>query len=111
RRGAKGVRVFVPVHSPGPNSVNGTTDELAGFRRYYVFNVDDINNFNPDHPDLFAEITCSVEGDDHIDQLVGHYIRRHTAAKSASNARSEVIRGFIDQPTTCRENRSITTAR
>lgn len=53
RRGAKGVRVFVPKFNLGPDFWGGDSSEMSGFRSYHVFNVAELNNFNPDHPDLF----------------------------------------------------------
>ena len=38
-------------------------------------------------------------------------LRRQTAASRACSAKSVVMRGWADQPTTRRENRSMTTAR
>lgn len=56
RRGAKGVRVFAPRFNKAADFFDGMTDEFAGFRSYHVFNVVEVNNFNPDHPDLFANM-------------------------------------------------------
>jgi antirestriction protein ArdC len=54
RRGAKGVRVFAPRFNQSADMFDGVSAEFAGFRSYFVFNIDEVNNFNPDHPDMFA---------------------------------------------------------
>lgn len=70
RAGAKGVRVIVPIHNFAPGLFNDESNDLAGFRSYHVFNVDEINNFNPDHPDLFVVNSSKVVVDRHIEHLV-----------------------------------------
>lgn len=70
RAGAKGVRVFAPIHHKVPGLFSGESNDLAGFRAYHVFNQDEINNFNPDHPDLFAEHQVGIGVDEHIETLV-----------------------------------------
>lgn len=62
RRGAKGVRVFAPVHRNAPDLFKLNSSDLAGFRGYHVFNVQELNNYNPDHPDMFdgEMVGCSV---------------------------------------------------
>lgn len=70
RLGSKGVRVFVPLHNLAADLFGGKTPELTGFRSYHVFNVEQINNFNPQHPDLFDENTAEIIADQHIDTLV-----------------------------------------
>ncbi len=70
RKGAKGVRVFAPIHK----NANPTSSSLRGFRSYHVFNVEEINNFNPDHPDMFPEdLVGSAVGD--FAQKTGAHIR------------------------------------
>ncbi len=70
RKGAKGVRVFAPIHK----NANPTSSSLRGFRSYHVFNVEEINNFNPDHPDMFPEdLVGSMVGD--FAQKTGAHIR------------------------------------
>ena len=66
RAGAKGVRVFAPRLNQSANMFNGATSKLAGFRTYFVFNLDEVINFNPDHPDLFA----GAGANSRIDELV-----------------------------------------
>lgn len=53
-RAAKGVRVFAPRFNQSADMFNGASAKLAGFRTYFVFNLDEVINFNPDHTDLFA---------------------------------------------------------
>lgn len=69
RAGAKGVRVFAPILHKAPDLFDGESDALAGFRSYHVFNEQEVKNYNPEHPDLFADF-FTQDVDEHIEQLV-----------------------------------------
>lgn len=66
RRGAKGVRVFAPRFKQGADMFDGVSTKLAGFRSYFVFNLDEVNNFNPDHPDMFAGMGANPQVDEFV---------------------------------------------
>lgn len=66
RLGAKGVRVLAPRFNKAADMFNGISNELAGFRTYFVFNLEEVNNFNPDHPDLFARLAVENQIDDFV---------------------------------------------
>lgn len=66
RLGAKGVRVLAPRFNKAADMFDGVSDELAGFRTYFVFNLEEVNNFNPEHPDLFAEPVVESQIDEFV---------------------------------------------
>lgn len=53
RLGSKGVAIFRP-HKVKQHYKDGSTKEHQYFRHYHVFNYEDINNLNFEHPDLFT---------------------------------------------------------
>ena len=46
------------------------TPILTGFNSYYVFNEQDIDNYNPEHPDLFTAHKHYVADHDALNQLI-----------------------------------------
>ena len=71
KKGAKGVRVFVPLKHGSPDLFGGTTEALNGFRAYHVFNANDVRNYDPDHPDLFGDpMGFGAGSDHHLETLV-----------------------------------------
>jgi antirestriction protein ArdC len=102
RMGAKGVRVFAPIY----RDATPTSASLRGFRSYHVFNVEEINNFNPDHPDMFPEdLVGSAVGD--FAQRTGAQIR-FIGDTACYRPRDDVIdmpprNHFIDTPHTTAE--------
>lgn len=73
--GEKAVTLFYPVFRKG---VQGE-EHLAYFRPFWVFNGNQVSNFNPDHPDLFEGIDS---GNDNTLPSVEDLIEKHKIAIS-----------------------------
>lgn len=54
RRGARGVALFQPLKRAQRNSDGTIENFIYAYKRYHVFNYDDVNNVNFDHPDMFS---------------------------------------------------------
>lgn len=54
--GARGTTLVMPVIRPG----SAGEDELIGFRRFWVFNGDQVRNRDINHPDLFGHSVVDV---------------------------------------------------
>lgn len=60
RRGAKGVALYKPLIRK-QRYKDGTIKEIAyAYKRYHVFNYDEVNNVNFEHPDLFASASSQA---------------------------------------------------
>lgn len=55
RKGAKGVAIYQPRTYTQRYKDGSTKEIVGGYRRYYVFNYEDVNNVNFEHPDLFSD--------------------------------------------------------
>lgn len=55
RKGAKGVAVYQPRIYTQRYKDGSSKDIVGSYRRYHVFNYEDVNNVNFEHPDLFSE--------------------------------------------------------
>ncbi|KAA6185281.1 DUF1738 domain-containing protein [Thiohalocapsa marina] len=56
RRGAKGVRVYRPVLHTKSDQLGEPSSTPHGFRHYTVFNYQDVNGVDHEHPDLFSDM-------------------------------------------------------
>lgn len=54
RKGAKGVRIFVPKTHQALDLFGGYSSKVSGFKSVHVFNQADVNNYDVDHPDMFS---------------------------------------------------------
>ncbi|WP_299230836.1 zincin-like metallopeptidase domain-containing protein [uncultured Halomonas sp.] len=55
RRGAKGVRLIRPRMHRQADVFGGESENAQGFKTYHVFNYEEVNGVDHEHPDLFAQ--------------------------------------------------------
>ncbi len=67
---SKGTRIFKPKTFESMDLFGKETPILTGFNSYYVFNEQDIDNYNPEHPDLFTAHKHYVTDHDALNQLI-----------------------------------------
>lgn len=54
RAGAKSVTIYQPLIRKQHDKYGGIKEIVYAYKRYHVFNYDEINNVNFEHPDLFS---------------------------------------------------------
>lgn len=59
RKGCKGIRVIRPRLHKQSDIFGGTTSKAQGFNFYTVFNYEDVNGIDRNHPDLFENLSSN----------------------------------------------------
>ncbi len=64
RLGAKGVRLFLPKFEGPKKAAKADPERITRFIVFHVFNVEEVTNYNPDHPDLFFQFDTDPQIED-----------------------------------------------
>lgn len=71
RKGSKGVKVYRPAFTVQKYTDGTSKDNFVGFRSYTVFNYEDVNNLDWEHPDLFGKaLLQSFSFNENAEQLI-----------------------------------------